>query len=138
MHDTRCRDYFYFRRNCRYTKTKHLFVKTAQQSLFLQQENKNFTQKKVLRISQKDAQNVEKNADKTIEKNWMMQFVLNVELKQKFHLGQNQIEKFYVKHVLMLQKNNKKERFEFSKAFFFIVAFLFTEGGSVGCDFIIK
>ena len=56
--------------------------------------------KRVLQISQKDALNVEKNADKKIGKNCMMQFVPNVVLKLKYHLDRNQIEKFYVENAL--------------------------------------
>ena len=90
------------------TKMKHLFVKTVVKNSHSLPENKNFTQKRALQISQNDARIVDKQEDKKTEEKCTMLFVLNVVQALKSHSNQCPDVKFFVKFALKLKSNNKE------------------------------
>jgi len=80
---------------------KSSFVKTVELNLSSHKANRNFMQKKVLLISQKDVKIAVKQEDKNLKEDFMTLFAQHAEQKQKFLLNQSKEKKFCAENALI-------------------------------------
>src|SRR5574344_638813 len=89
------------RRKNQCTKIKNAFARIAVLNLFLPQENKNFTQKKGLQMSLKDALIAGMLANKEARKDFMTLYAQAVALKHKFLSNQSKAKTYTAENVLL-------------------------------------